>query len=69
MASAVVVLGIMLIVRLLVSLIALAATCVLARWNGQSLKSMSWSLLRGYTAEFFPPGEERKADTTDNSNA
>jgi hypothetical protein len=59
MAGTIVVLVIMLVVRLLAPLVALAATFVLARWNGQRLKSMSWSPFRGYTAEFFPPEEER----------
>ena len=42
-----------LITRLLLPLGALVATLFLARRNGLRLKSMSWSLRNGYTAEFF----------------
>lgn len=56
------VLVIILIVRLLVPLVALAASSFVARRDGQYLKSMRWPSIHGYTAEFFPPGEERKAD-------
>lgn len=53
MAGTLVVLVLVLVVRLLVALLALVATSRLARRNGQRVKSMSWSSLRGYTAEFF----------------
>lgn len=52
MAGTLVVLVLVLVVRLLLWLVALAATSRLARRNGQQLKAMSWSFLRGYSAEF-----------------
>ena len=53
MTSTVIVLVIVLISRLLIWIVALAATSQLAKRNGQKLKSMSWSFRHGYTAEFF----------------
>ncbi len=55
MASTVIVLVLLLICRLLAPLLALVATSLLAKRNGQALKSMSWSSRHGYTAEFFEP--------------
>jgi hypothetical protein len=54
MAGTVAVLVFLLIVRLLVGVLALVATFALAKRNGQSVKAMSWSSTRGYTAAFFP---------------
>ncbi|MCA1707901.1 MAG: hypothetical protein LC808_33350 [Actinobacteria bacterium] len=57
MTGTLVVLVIGLIVPLLVRLVALAATFFLAKRNGQRLKSMSWSPVHGFTAEFFDSEE------------
>ena len=57
MTGTLVVLVITLIVELLVVLVALAASFFLANRNGQRVKSMSWSPIHGYTAEFFEPEE------------
>jgi hypothetical protein len=59
MTGTVIVLVILLICRLLIWLVALAATSELAKRNGQALKSMSWSFRHGYTAEFFKPKNHR----------
>ena len=52
MADTIIVLVLALISQLAVALIGLVATFKLAKRNGQSVKSMSFSLHRGYTAEF-----------------
>ena len=62
MAGTLAVLALLLISRLLLPLLALVVTSLLARHSGQHLKSMSWSSVHGYTAEFFEP-EEPRADT------
>lgn len=48
---------------LLVWILTVAATSWLAARKGQALKNMSWSVFRGFTAEFFPPGKDHRADT------
>lgn len=61
MASAFCVLVMLPISELLTWTIALAATSRLARHNGLELKSMSYSLHRGLTAEFYQERDsERK---------
>lgn len=62
MAGTYVVLAIGLIGPLLRPLLALVATSRLARSNGQRLKSMSWSPLHGYTAEFFDEENRQSGD-------
>jgi hypothetical protein len=62
MASTPVVLVAMLIVHLLAPLVALAAASLLARRNGRALKSMSWSSLHGFIAEFFEPEDPQSGD-------
>ena len=62
MASTAFVLATLLISRLLAPLVALAATSLLAKRYGQDLKSMSWSSVHGYTAEFFEK-KDHSADT------
>ena len=62
MTGTLLVLVVMLIIRLLVVLVALVAHFSLARRKGQCLKSMSWSLCHGYTAEFFPPEEPQSGN-------
>jgi hypothetical protein len=57
MTGTVAVLVVVLIVRLLVGVLAMAATFILAKRNGQSVKAMSWSPTRGFAAKFFPPRE------------
>lgn len=47
---------------LLVWLLAVAATSWLASRKGQALKKMSWSVSRGFSAEFFKP-KDHSADT------
>lgn len=59
MASTVLVLVLMLICRLLGLLLVMVATSLLAKRSGQAVKSMSWSLRHGYTAEFFEPKDIR----------
>jgi hypothetical protein len=54
MTGTLVVLVIVLIVRLLAAPFVLAATFFLARRNGQSVKTVSWSPTRGYITEFSP---------------
>ena len=61
MTGTLVVLVIMLIAQLSVKLLALAATLFLARRNGLTVKSMSWSF-RGYTAEFHEPVEPQSGN-------
>ena len=56
MTGTLVVLVVVLFVQLIVKLVALAATFLLAKRNGERLKSMSW-LLHGYTAEFHEKPE------------
>ncbi len=62
MTGTLVVLVITLIIELLVVLVALAATFFLANRNGQRMKSMSWSPVHGYTAEFVAPEELQSGD-------
>jgi hypothetical protein len=38
---------------------------LLARFNGQALRSMSLSFRHGFTANFYPPGENESADTNE----
>lgn len=59
MAGTLVVLVVLLLVQLGVKIIALAATLLLARRNGQRLKAMSWSL-HGYTAVFHDNEEPQR---------
>jgi hypothetical protein len=56
-----IVLALLLICRLLLWFVALAAVSRLARRNGQALKMMSWSFRHGYAAEFFEPKDRRGA--------
>ena len=62
MIGTLVVLVITLIAYLLVTLLALVATFFLAWRGGQHVKSMSWSPIHGYTAEFFQPEERQSGD-------
>jgi hypothetical protein len=58
MTGTLVVLVVTLVLHLVVKLLALVATFVLAKCSGQHVKSMSWTPVHGYTAEFFPPEGE-----------
>jgi len=59
-AGAFVVLVILLICQLLLWLVVLVAVFLLAKRNGQGLKSMSWSFRHGFTAKFFKPKGARR---------